>query len=140
MLDKRGSAAQMDRVLRAGGTLVLLGDQSAGPKGCWVDFFGRPASCHKAVALFSLVNRAPMLLAYSLRAGRPLQFTVGVKSEFDPRLANSDQLSVPALTQWYSRHLEATIRQCPGQYWWLHRRWKIRPAKRRPRQSAARAA
>ncbi len=61
MLPKRGSAAQLDAILQAGGTMVLLGDQAAGPKGCWVEFFGRPASCHKAVALFSLVNlRAPV--------------------------------------------------------------------------------
>ena len=63
MLEKQGSAVQIDAILRSGGTMVLLGDQSAGPKGVWVQFFGRPASCHKAVALFSLVNRAPMMLA-----------------------------------------------------------------------------
>ena len=40
--------------------LVLLGDQHAGPKGCWVDFFGQPASCHKGVALFTLTSGAPM--------------------------------------------------------------------------------
>jgi KDO2-lipid IV(A) lauroyltransferase len=124
MLDKRGSANQIDAILQSGGTLMLLGDQSAGPKGCWVEFFGRPASCHKAVAIFSLVNRAPMLLAYSRRI-RPMQFQVGVAAEFDPE--RDEMGGVRPLTQWYNDHLERVIRQVPAQYWWLHKRWKNKP-------------
>lgn len=133
MLDKQGTAIQIDNVLQAGETLVLLGDQAAGPKGCWVDFFGRPASCHKAVALFSLVNRAPMLLAYSKRGRRPLHFQVGITALFDP--LTDDVAGVKELTQWYSDQLERTIRTAPAQYWWLHRRWKRKfVRKKRPRQ------
>ncbi|MDG2385599.1 MAG: lipid A biosynthesis acyltransferase [Pirellulaceae bacterium] len=132
MLDKRGTAIQIDRVLHAGETLVLLGDQAAGPKGCWVNFFGRPASCHKAVALFSLVNRAPMLLAYSKRNRQPLQFEVGVSALFDPL---TDEIAgVKQLTQWYSDQLETIIRTDPSQYWWLHRRWKQKIARRGKRR------
>ena len=136
MLDKRGTAIQIDRVLHAGETLVLLGDQAAGPKGCWVNFFGRPASCHKAVALFSLVNRAPMLLAYSKRNRQPLQFEVGISALFDPL---TDEIAgVKQLTQWYSDQLETMIRTDPSQYWWLHRRWKQKVARRgRQRQDPA---
>ena len=136
MLPKQGSAKQIDAILQTGGTMVLLGDQSAGPKGCWVEFFGRPASCHKAVALFSLVNRAPMLLAYSRRI-RPLKFELGVIAEFDPE---KDELAgVKPLTQWYNEHLERVIRVTPAQYWWLHNRWKNKPhwnaaARKRRRQ------
>ena len=134
MLPKRGSAHLIDGILQAGETLVLLGDQSAGPKGCWVDFFGRPASCHKAVALFSLVNRAPMLLAYSKRGRKPLHFDLGITAEFDP--LSDESGGVKELTQWYSDQLESTIRTDPSQYWWLHRRWKQKPMKRRRRDHA----
>lgn len=58
ILPKQGCAPQVESILRSGGTLSLLGDQHAGPKGCWVDFLGRPASCHKAVALFTLSSGA----------------------------------------------------------------------------------
>ncbi len=125
MLPKRGSAKQLDAILQSGGTMILLGDQSAGPKGCWVDFFGRPASCHKAVALFSLVNRAPMLLAYTVRV-RPMQFRIGVSAVFDP--LTDDISGVKPLTQWYNDQLEHVIRRYPEQYWWLHNRWKNKPA------------
>jgi KDO2-lipid IV(A) lauroyltransferase len=126
MLPKQGSAKQLDAILQSGGTMMLLGDQSAGPKGVWVEFFGRPASCHKAVALFSLVNRAPMLFAYTVRV-RPLKFRVGLSAVFDP-LTDSDLSGVKRLTQWYNDQLERAVRQYPGQYWWLHNRWKNKPA------------
>lgn len=123
MLPKRGSARQLDAILHAGGTMVLLGDQAAGPKGCWVEFFGRPASCHKAVALFSLVNRAPMLMVYSRRT-RPLHFEIGVTAVFDP--LKDEMAGVKPLTRWYNRQLEEMIRRAPEQYWWLHDRWKLK--------------
>ena len=53
ILPSFGSAAKVQEVLEAGGMLSLLGDQHAGTKGCWIDFLGRPASCHKALSLFS---------------------------------------------------------------------------------------
>jgi KDO2-lipid IV(A) lauroyltransferase len=126
LLPKKGSAKQLDAVLQSGGTMMLLGDQSAGPKGVWVEFFGRPASCHKAVALFSLVNRAPMLLAYSVRIG-PMRFRIGISAMFDPT-TDAQLAGVKPLTQWYNDHLERAVRQYPGQYWWLHNRWKNKPA------------
>ena len=46
-------------MLQMGGILSLLADQYAGEKGCWVEFMGRPASCHKAVALFTITSGAP---------------------------------------------------------------------------------
>ncbi len=129
ILPKRGSAQQIDALLHEGGTLMLLGDQAAGPKGCWVQFFGRPASCHKAVALFSLVNRAPMMLSYCRRLDQPMRFELGVTAIFDPETDESS--GVKELTQWYSDYLEQMIRRDPGQYWWLHRRWKSKPARQR---------
>ena len=122
ILPKKGSSYQAEEVLAAGGTLMLLGDQYAGPKGCWVEFFGRPASCHKAVALFSLTQNAPMVLCYAKRTGAPMQFEIGVVDVFDP--ASDTRRDVKELSQWYSTRLEEIIRTAPEQYWWLHRRWK----------------
>lgn len=138
ILPKDGSAKQVDAVLRAGGVIALLGDQSAGPKGCWVDFLGRPASCHKAVALFTLVSGAPLIVAYGKRIGGPLQFELGTTGVVDPRIGGEELKGVKPLTQWYNRALEQIIRGAPEQYWWVHRRWKGEPpAKSRRSQPAA---
>ena len=132
ILPKNGSAGQIDGVLKSGGLLVALGDQHAGPKGCWVEFFGRPASYHKAIALFPLIRGAPLLLVHARRTGRPLHFEVGFTDDVDPKTMSSHLQSVPALTNWYNNALEAMIRQAPEQYWWIHRRWKGEPPKRKP--------
>src|SRR5581483_7179481 len=62
LLAKHGDFNQMQALLSRGGILATLGDQDAGQRGLFVDFFGRPASTHKAVALLALQHRAPMLV------------------------------------------------------------------------------
>jgi KDO2-lipid IV(A) lauroyltransferase len=127
ILPKEGSAAQIDAVLKSGGAIALLGDQFAGARGCWVDFLGRPASCHKAVALFTLVSGAPLLVCFGRREGAPLHMEIGVAAIADPRLGGDELAGVKPLTQWYNRALEQVIRADPDQYWWLHKRWKFPP-------------
>lgn len=131
ILPTQGSAETAQKVLDAGETLALLGDQHAGPKGCWVEFFGRPASCHKAVALFSLASGAPLTVMYAKRTTAPLRFEVGLAGIADPAAPNNPLGTVPDLTQWYNRHLEEIINETPDQYWWVHRRWKDNRGPRR---------
>ena len=135
ILPKKGSGDDIKRVLDQGGILTLLGDQSAGKKGCWVTFFGRPASTHKAVSLFSLGNDAPTMVSYARRLGKPLQYEVGPEAIIDPRDAEFSLGTVPLLAQWYTEHLENLIRRAPDQYWWLHRRWKGQPTARALKRS-----
>ncbi len=137
MLPKQGSSPEIARLLAAGGALGVLGDQAAGPKGCWVDFFGQPASTHKAIALFSLANDAPLALGYAIRTGGPLQYEIGFADVADPAADPTGKLrSVRPLTEWYSRRLEALVGRAPEQYWWLHRRWKGEPPRRMRRRAA----
>jgi KDO2-lipid IV(A) lauroyltransferase len=137
ILPKEGSSAQIDAVLNAGGAIALLGDQHAGRKGCWIDFLGRPASCHKAVALFTLLSGAPLLVSYGKRIGGPLQFEIGVHEVADPNVGGEELASVKSLTQWYNDRLEEIIRTAPEQYWWVHRRWKGQPPGKRNRSKKA---
>ncbi len=136
MLPKQGSSETIQRVLNEGGILTLLGDQAAGKKACWVNFFGRPASTHKAVALFSLSNQAPTMVSYARRTGGPLHYEVGPIAIADPLAPEFKLGSIPLLAQWYTNYLETLIRRSPEQYWWLHRRWKGQPPAR-GRKSAA---
>jgi KDO2-lipid IV(A) lauroyltransferase len=137
ILPKNGSSGEIAELLDRRGTLSVLADQHAGPKGCWVDFFGRPASTHKAIALFALSNDAPLLVGISRRLGRPLQYEMGNDSAVDPRTLSAADRGVKELTQWFTRCLELAIRSAPEQYWWVHRRWKDGPPARRSSQAAA---
>jgi len=140
VLPKKGIADEAAHLLSDGRAMVILGDQSAGPKGCWVDFFGRPASTHKAIALFSLTGDAPMMVNYTLRLAKPMQFEVGCEATADPRDGTAPCTGVRELTAWYTQRLEDLVRRNPEQYWWLHRRWKEYPGQRLRHPNPKRAA
>ncbi|OHB68697.1 MAG: lipid A biosynthesis acyltransferase [Planctomycetes bacterium RBG_13_63_9] len=130
MIPKNGGYDQIRDVLSRGGTMSFLADQYAGAKGCWVEFFGRAASAHKAIALLALDNDARVAVCAARRLGRPMHFEIGTFALADPQEAGDEVSSIRELTQWYTSHLEQIIRGAPSQYWWLHRRWKD-PGKRR---------
>ena len=137
MLPKQGSGEQIAEVLNRGGTLALLGDQHAGRGACWVNFFGKPASTHKAVSVFTLGSAAPTAVSASFRRdGKPLVFDMHVAEIVDPAEPDYPYDTIPQLTEWYTRHLEALIRLHPEQYWWVHRRWKGEPTSREARRLA----
>lgn len=137
IISKNGGYDEILRVLASGGVMSFLADQSAGPKGCWVEFFGRPASAPKAIALLSLEHDAPTAVCCAQRLERPMQFKMKVTGIADLRAEEAGVESVYHLTQWYTSQMEGMIREAPEQYWWLHRRWKdTRPAKRRAGKAA----
>lgn len=133
LIPKNGGYDQIKQVLASGGSMAFLADQYAGEKGCWVEFFGRPASAHKAIALLALEHDAPVAVCHARRLGKPMQFEMVTEGMADPR---DDVGTVRDMTQWYTSQLEQSIRTAPEQYWWVHRRWKD-TRKKRPTQKAA---
>jgi hypothetical protein len=41
------------------------------------------------------------------------------------------------LTRWYNDRLGELVARAPEQYWWVHRRWRPKPAKGGEAKSAA---
>jgi KDO2-lipid IV(A) lauroyltransferase len=141
MLPKWDVAKQIALLLEQGENLALLGDQFGGNTGCWVEFFGRPASYHKAIALFAMTSRAPLIVGSARRVGgRPLQFELSVEGVYDPADATSPLSGVHDVTQWYNDCLEAIIRRDPDQYWWLHHRYKGTPKPRKRKNKQLKSA
>ena len=134
---KDGSAADVQRVLQGGAMLTILGDQHAGTKGCWIDFMGRPASCHKAVALFTLSSAAPMMVSYCRHTEKPLYFEIGCSGVADPMTMDDSLRDVKTLTQWYNDRMADAIYEDPNQFWWVHRRWKEKPVRKTRKQRQA---
>ena len=137
---KNGSASKVQEVMDGGAILTILGDQHAGTKGCWIDFLGRPAACHKAVALFTLSGNAPMLVTYCKRMKKPLHFEVGCTGIADPLDMSEELQDTRKLTQWYNDRMADAIQRDPEQYWWVHRRWKEKPVRRTSKQKKKLAA
>jgi KDO2-lipid IV(A) lauroyltransferase len=137
MIAKKGGYDEMLEVLRTGGVLSFLADQDAGERGMFVDFFGRPASTHKAIALMAIEHTAPVVVGYARRIGPGFRYEVGCTELFSPEEWTGTADDAKILTQRYTSALEAIIRKDPEQYLWLHRRWKHQPKAKKARTSPA---
>ncbi len=125
IIDKNTGYEEILDVLENNGIMAFLADQSAGRKGAWVKFFGRPASAYKAMALMSVQYDAPIFVCYATRRnGEPLNFTMRVVDKLDPRNLPEKIKTIQQITQWHVSKLEEQARLAPDQYWWLHNRWK----------------
>ncbi len=138
LISKKGGSDQMTQFLDQGGTLGLLGDQDAGRRGLFVEFFGKPASTFKSIALLARQYDALIAVAYARRLpddknARWTQFEIGCEAVLDPRDYDMD---VEGLTQDYTAALESAVRKAPEQYFWVHRRWKTVPGQKRARKRA----
>src|SRR5205807_3197499 len=96
-------------------------------------FFNRPASTHKAIALLALEHRVPLLVTGTPRVGQPMGYQVMAEDLILPEEYEGKPDAVRAMTQRFTSALERLSRLAPEQYFWLHRRWKHQPAKRRPK-------
>lgn len=135
LLAKQGDFDQIEKILADGGLLATLADQDAGSRGVFVDFFGRPASTHKAVALMALEHNVPMVVT-----GTPLwdgQHHLTVADIIFPEDYAKSPDAVREITQRFTAGLESLIRKSPEQYFWLHRRWKHAPPVRKKKLQAA---
>jgi len=115
------------RRLRAGGAVAMLADQDARRDGVFVPFFGSPASTPTGPAWLSLATGAPIVFCTCARApdGRlELRMRPALAPEGDP----GDIGAVRALTARHTALLESAVRERPAQWFWLHKRWKTRPA------------
>ncbi len=136
ILDKNRDYELMKQVLADGGVLATLGDQDAGQRGLFVDFFNRPASTHKAVALFALEFQVPMLVMGVRRLGRPLHYHVVMEDVILPEEYAERPDAVRAMTERFTTAFERVVRSAPEQYFWLHRRWKHAPPKKKAKRAA----
>jgi KDO2-lipid IV(A) lauroyltransferase len=127
LITKRGAFEQVQSILGQGGVIATLSDQDAGQRGVFVDFFGRPASTHKGIALLALEQRAQLVVIGTPRIAQPDRYAVVVSDVIDAREYATRSDAVRALTQRYTSALERIVREAPDQYFWLHRRWKHQP-------------
>jgi KDO2-lipid IV(A) lauroyltransferase len=136
VLAKHGDFEQMQGLLASGGVLATLGDQDAGQRGLFVDFFGRPASTHKAIALLALQYRVPIAVSCAARVAAPLRYQIVTEDVIFPEDYADRPEAVRAITERFTAALERIVRRHPEQYFWLHNRWKHRPPEKKQKRAA----
>ncbi len=127
LLDKKGAAAEAEDSLHHGALVGFIGDQDAGRKGMFVDFFGRPASTYKSIGLLAMSAGVPIIVGYARRQGNVARYEVGVKRIIRPEEWERQADPLCWITQEYTSAIEAFVREAPEQYLWIHRRWKSQP-------------
>lgn len=141
---KQGAGAGLSSIMEQRGMASMLCDQDAGRSGVFVDFFDRPASTFKSIALLALeynalivVGGAFRLPEASQRDCRWIRFNLTTQDIIDSADFQGAN-AINELTQRFTSSLEALIRKAPEQYFWVHRRWKTPPgARRKHRETAA---
>ena len=126
VLPKRGGLEGILDRLNAGDLIVFPFDQHAGRKdGVVVEFFGHPAGTFRSLAILALNTGAPVVPAASWREpdGRHV-----LRFEEPLAVIESDDVNeaIRRNTRAYNAALERLILRHPEQWWWVHRRWKVR--------------
>jgi Kdo2-lipid IVA lauroyltransferase/acyltransferase len=109
------------RALKNSEAAGLLPDQvpQAG-EGVWADFFGRPAFTMTLVKRLVRTSNSRILLAHAMRLPHAQGYHMVIRP-FDTVL---DEDQTRAATQ-INHALEQLIRQCPAQYLWSYKRYKV---------------
>jgi KDO2-lipid IV(A) lauroyltransferase len=139
LLYKKGMTATADDVLQSGRALGFIADQNAGRKGYFVDFFHRPASTYKSLALLAIEHRLPIIVGYARRLNDDFVYEIGVERIIRPCDWEHRPDAPLWITQTYTHAMEDFIRRDPTQYLWMHRRWKSQPRGERVESEAMEA-
>ena len=131
LIDKRGATRPVLAALRRGNIVGVLLDQNAARReAVFVPFFGVPASTSRSMAVLSIRTRTPILPVFIRREGWGRH-----RATIHPPLPVPGRNAAPGgvveLTMHCTAAIEAAIREAPEQWFWMHDRWRTRPAEQR---------
>ena len=122
MLNRADGVKPIISSLRKGGLLYLLPDMDFGPnESIFVPFYGMQAATVPSLSRFARLGRAKVV-------GMVTRLTPeGYVAEITPAWEHFPTDGVAFDTARMNRELERYINPIPGQYYWVHKRFKTRP-------------
>lgn len=127
LIPKRGGMKKVLKAVKEKKTIGILLDQSVDwYEGVFVQFLGRPACTNKGLALLAQRTGAPVVPAFSARRSDG-RYSVIFEKEVELQKTGDRTRDIEENTAIFTRIIEKYIRQCPEQWFWFHRRWKVRP-------------
>lgn len=127
IIGKWDAARRILRGLAANRAVGILMDQNTTlSEGVFVDFFGTPACANVAFAKIAARTGAPVIPGFAIWSEEEQLYVL----KFYPPVPITGDAT--ADTQALHSVLEQVIREHPGQWLWLHRRWKTRPTGQPP--------
>ncbi len=122
VIGKREAARSILRALKRNEPVGVLVDQNVMPsEGVFVNVFGMPACAASAFARIASHSGAVIIPGFALWSGEERRYVL----RFYPPVEISGDIQCD--TQRVQSAVEHAIREHPGQWLWIHRRWKTRP-------------
>ena len=131
VISRDGAFKHIMADLQQGRDVGILFDQNVKRNhAVFVDWFGKNAATTKSVALAALRTEAPVVVAAVVCRGDDNYEILAEECDFAALYADASidsEEKVRRITQEVSNRYVAFIRQSPGEWFWLHRRWKTAP-------------
>jgi KDO2-lipid IV(A) lauroyltransferase len=121
--DSPAAARHMLKALRNGEVIGMLIDQDTQVKGVMADFFGRKANTPAGAAVLARRRSVPVLAGFIHRvSNRKHRIVIHPPVE----IVETDDVDrdLVANSERFNRLLEKEIREDPGGWVWMHRRWQ----------------
>lgn len=122
VIDKRNALRTGLDILRQGGVVTVLGDQSDPKAGFMTEFLGRRATAFLGPSFLALKAGVPIFIGMCRRQKNG-RYLVEVEEVMTSDLSGSKK-DVEELTQRYTRIVERYIYLYPEEWFWMHDRWK----------------
>ena len=126
VIRKGMSTKNILRALYDKNVVGILSDQDAGKKGVFVNFFGRPTSCHSGPFEIAKHTNSIILPNFIVRTKGPYH-KVYLEEYIDFGAGSSGDIKDKM--QAFASLLESYVRRYPDQWLWLHKRWKSTPVR-----------
>jgi Kdo2-lipid IVA lauroyltransferase/acyltransferase len=128
-IDKLAAARSMLKILRSGETPIgLLTDlNTLKDEAIFVDFMGVPAATTFLVAKLAVRTKTPLLPVFAPWSEEKGKYLLIVEPMIPVETTGDEEADVRELTIKLTQHIENKIREYPGQWLWIHKRWKTRP-------------
>ncbi len=127
-INKTNSAMLAIKILREGGILGMLSDVNAHPKeGVFVPFFGVAACTLSGAAMLAIRSNALIFPTFCVWDKNTKRYRFVHGPLLEPSNTGDRKQDIITTTAAYTAEIEKIIRAYPGQWMWIHRRWKTRP-------------
>ncbi|MBZ0220402.1 MAG: lysophospholipid acyltransferase family protein [Candidatus Methylomirabilis sp.] len=124
---KKGAMRKLMKGLARNSAVAILVDQNVTrSEGFFVDFFGVPACSNKGPALLALASGAPVVPVFIRRRGPG--HLIEVQKEVEVASTGDREKDAAVNTARFARVVEEMVRRHPEEWFWVHNRWKTRPA------------
>lgn len=128
LIAKKGAVKEIMKCLAQKGRVGILIDQNVSAReGVFVDFFGAPASTTPILAALSQKTGAPVVPVFMVPRKEGNGYIIEIGKPVSLILSGEKERDLIMNTALFTHIIEKYVREYPHCWFWMHRRWKVRP-------------